>query len=111
MNSLLSSLGLIKKAGHLPSGTDEAIDAMRGGKASVVLVASDASDNTKKRVSDKANTYGVRYEEIPFTRDELGQAVGKTSCACAAICGNDFALLYDKAKSKITEVNIWQKKN
>ena len=111
MNSILSSLGLIKKAGHLITGSDEVIDTVRSGKAEVVVLASDSSENTKKRVSDKTKTYGVRLEEIPFTREELGQATGKASCACAAICGSDFALLYEKAKNKNTEVNKCQKKN
>ena len=111
MSNVLSSLGLIRKAGHLIYGSDAVTDAVRNGKANIVIVACDASDNTKKRVSDKSNTYGVRYEEIPFTRAEIGQALGKPSCACAAICGDDFASLFDKAKNKNSEVNKCQKKN
>ncbi len=111
MNSVLSSLGLIRKAGRLTYGSDAAVDAIRSGKATVVVVACDASENTKKRLSDKAKTYGVRYEEIPFTRAELGQAIGKESCACTAICGDDFAGLFDGAKNKNPEVNKCQKKN
>ena len=46
---LLSYLGLAKRAGKVASGEFQTEEAIRKGKAELVLVAGDASDNTKKK--------------------------------------------------------------
>ena len=91
MTKLLGMLGLAKKAGRLVVGTKNAIAAVRGGKAKLVIAASDISDATRKRISDKTGTYGVETVYISETTVSLGNALGKTATACAAITDNGFA--------------------
>ena len=47
-NKILSLVGLAMKAGKVVSGEFSTEKAVKEGKASLVIVAEDASDNTKK---------------------------------------------------------------
>ncbi|MDD4124419.1 MAG: ribosomal L7Ae/L30e/S12e/Gadd45 family protein [Eubacteriales bacterium] len=105
MDKILSALGLCRKAGKLPFGTDAVLKEIRVKKARLVLIAFDSSDSTKKCITDKAVFYGVKYEIINYTRKELGSALGKPHCACAAICDDNLAEMYQMAKLKTAEVN------
>ncbi len=50
-DKVLSLLGIAQKAGRVVSGEFSVEKAVKEGKACLVLVAKDASDNTKKNVS------------------------------------------------------------
>ena len=81
---ILSSLGLCAKAGKLIFGTSMVVEAMqKGKKVYLVLEASDTSDNTHKKLTDKCNFYGVKKIRLPFDSSELGDAVGKSSMLAA----------------------------
>jgi len=81
---LVSLLGLAQKAGKLASGEVAVENAVRAGKAKLVLIAADASDNTKKSYRDLAAYYqGAYYEGL--SKDELGHAIGKPSRAALAV--------------------------
>ena len=56
---VLSMIGLAQKAGKVASGEFATEKAVKTKKASVVVVASDASDNTKKMFSDMCKYYNV----------------------------------------------------
>ena len=105
MDKVLSAIGLARKAGKLVFGADAVIDEIRSKKARLTLIASDASESTIKRITDKSVFYGVKYEIIDYTRKELGSALGKPLCACAAVCDGNFAEMYRQAKLKTAEVN------
>ncbi len=84
----LPTLLLCRKAGAVTPGVGAALDAVRraGGKPAAVILASDASDRTKKQVGDKCAFYGVELFEVPATCEEIGRFFGKRSpCAAAAI--------------------------
>ena len=55
----LSLLGLAAKAGRVVSGEFATEKAVKAGKARLVLVAGDASDNSKKKFSDMCAYYKV----------------------------------------------------
>ncbi len=77
---LLAALGLCVRAGKVIFGVPMACEAMRkGGKNAPVLVleASDTSENTHKKISDKCAYYKVRHIRIDAKGDELAHAVGK----------------------------------
>ena len=77
---LLHALGLCARARALVMGTPMVCDAMRTAKKpTLVLVASDASDNTKKRLADKCAYYGVPLVTLPQISTDLAHAVGKAS--------------------------------
>ena len=60
-NRILSSLGLAQKAGCIASGEYAVEKAVKGGLASLVIVAEDASDNTKKKMKNiKENNFSKR---------------------------------------------------
>lgn len=84
MDKVLSYLGLAMKAGKLVSGEFSTEKAVKSRRSSLVIVAEDASDNTKKNFSDMASYYDV---PIIFhgTREELGAATGKRYRASLAV--------------------------
>ena len=77
---LLHALGLCARARALIFGTPMICEAMRTAKKPrLVLVASDASENTRKRLNDKCAFYGVTQIALPLTSADLAHAVGKVS--------------------------------
>lgn len=89
-NKVLSLIGLSARAGKLKSGEFSVESAIKGGKAALVLVAQDASDNTKKLFSDKCAFYGIPIFEYG-TKEMLGHAVGKEFRASIAVLDEGLA--------------------
>lgn len=104
-DKVLSSLCLARKAGKLCTGTEQCLDAVRGKKALLTLIACDVSANTLKLITDKSSSYGVPVEKTAYSREQLGAAFGSPECACAAICDMNFVKMYASAKNKQAEVN------
>lgn len=75
MDKILSLIGLAKKAGRISEGSDFSEDAIRHGKAKLVIVAADTSENGKKAIRDCCEHYKVKYI-LYATKTELGRAVG-----------------------------------
>lgn len=88
-NSVLSLLGLAMKAGKVVSGEFSTEKAIKSGKAYFVIIASDASDNTKKSFSDSCSYYQVPFA-IYGTKDELGHCIGKQMRASLAVIEEGF---------------------
>jgi len=86
---LVSLLGLAQKAGKIASGEVAVEHAVRAGKAKLVMIAADASDNTKKSYRDLAAYYRVAYHEA-LSKDELGHATGRPSRAALAVTDAGF---------------------
>ena len=82
-------LGLSARARMLSIGTDIACDSIRGGNAKIVMVACDASANTKKRAFNCAQYYETACYEIPITQNDLGRFVGKKG-AVSVLSLNDY---------------------
>lgn len=95
---VLSSLGLCAKAGKLVFGVPMIIEAMQKGKSvMLVLEASDTSDNTHKKISDKCSFYGVEKIRLDADCTELGRSVGKSSSlAAVAITDEGFYKMVSK---------------
>ena len=77
---LLSALGLCRKAGKLICGTPLICEALRsdGKKPYAVIMASDNSENTQKKLRDKCGFYGVELTTPDLDGDQLGRAIGKS---------------------------------
>ena len=58
-NKVLSLLGLATRAGKIKSGSFLTEQAVKAGKAYLVLIAGDASENTKKKLSNMCSFYEV----------------------------------------------------
>ena len=91
MNKVLGLLGLAKKAGKLEVGEEPTGAAARAKDARLLLIASDAADNSYRRLKHFADAGACLYAVIPCTKDELGGALGRTSCAMAAVTDIGFA--------------------
>lgn len=73
---LLNLIGLARRAGKLISGEELVIKAVQNGKAKLVFVAKDSSQNLIKKINDKANYYEVEVSQI-FSEDEISQSIGQ----------------------------------
>lgn len=87
---VLGTLGLAMKAGCVASGEFMTEKAIRDGRAYLVIVAGDASANTKKKFSNSCAYYKVSYAEFG-DKDVLGNAVGKEFRASLAVMDKGFA--------------------
>ena len=97
MDKALNYLSLGRKAGRLELGEEPVGAVARAHKARLVLVASDAGDHTWRRAkSFVAGTEQVCLK-VPYTKDELGQAIGRSALAMAAFTDPAMALAFVKA--------------
>ena len=87
---ILSLFGLAARAGKLASGEFQTETAVKSQSAYLVVVAADASDNTKKLFHDKCSFYKVPVITLG-TKEELGHAIGKEFRASVAILDEGFA--------------------
>ena len=92
MDKALNYLALARKAGRVELGEEPVGGAARAGKAYVILVASDAGDHTCRRA--KAFAAGTQQQavKLPYTKDEMGFAIGRQALAIAAITDVQLAL-------------------
>lgn len=89
-NKILSLIGLATKAGRTVSGEFSTEKEVKSGRAALVIVADDASDNTKKKFKNMCDFYHV---PIYFYKDKdtLGHAMGKEFRATLAVTDAEFA--------------------
>ena len=87
----LKFLGLMRRANALHAGENNTGEAVRAGKAKLLLLASDASDNARKRAEGFVGGRSCLLLPVPFTKEELGAALGYGPCAMAAVTDLGFA--------------------
>ena len=97
MDKALNYLALARKAGRIELGEEPAGAAARAQHARLVVVASDASDHTWRRAQSFVAGTDQQCIKVPFTKDQLGQAIGRTSLALAAFTDPALALAFVKA--------------
>lgn len=87
---IYSFLGLATRAGKIVSGDDSTLLELKRGNVKLVIVADDASNNTKKLFKDKSS-----YRKIPYvyfsTKLQLGLSMGKAPRAVIGIKDVNFA--------------------
>ena len=88
---LLSALGLCARARKITVGVPMICDALRKGGVRLVFEASDTSENTHKRISDKCGYYKVRHIRLGSDSATLAAAIGKSS-SIAAVAVEDAQL-------------------
>ena len=88
----LSYLSLARKAGKAELGEEPVGDISRTGKAYLIAVAADASDHTWRRAKSFAAGTEQQCVRLPYTKEEMGAAVGRTSLAIAAVTDAALAL-------------------
>jgi ribosomal protein L7Ae-like RNA K-turn-binding protein len=83
-------LGLAFRAGKVVHGEEGAIKSIRSKQARLVLIASDASESTLKKITDKCSFYNVPLK-VAMPREDLGRAIGKPERVTVAITDQGFA--------------------
>ena len=92
---VLNLIGLATKAGKTASGEFSTEKAVKTGKASLVIVSEEASDNTKKMFSNMCTYYNVPLYMLA-EKEELGHAMGKEMRASLAILDEGLAKAVEK---------------
>lgn len=93
-----SIMSLCQRAGKMITG--EIVGKLiSGGKAELVIIAGDASDNTKRKFSNKCGHYNIPYI-ICSTKTELSSAIGKYNRSVFAVTDKSFA---DKLREEMNK--------
>ena len=97
MDKALDYISLARKAGLIELGEEPVGAAARAQHARLILVASDASDHTWRRA--KSFVAGTQQQclKVPFNKDQMGQAIGRSALAMAAFTDPALALAFVKA--------------
>lgn len=104
-NAILRMLGLARRSRSLLCGTDAVISAVRSPKKpALVLAAADASPRTKKQLSDKCATYGVKLHILDADKTALAAAMGDKhgQCSACAVTDRNMANKIDSLKQAAT---------
>lgn len=101
-DKVLSMLGIAAKSGSVASGEFSTEKAVKEGKAYLVIVASDASENTRKMFKNMTDFY-----EVPLyfygDKETLGHFIGKQFRASLAVTNEGLAhSIEDKIKQTLT---------
>ena len=97
MDKPLSYVALARKAGRIELGEEPVGGAARALKAKLVIVAADSGDHTWRRAKSFVAGTDQVCVRVPYSKDEMGQATGRTSLAIAAFTDPAMALSFVKA--------------
>ena len=97
MDRALNYLSLGRKAGAIELGEEPVGAAARAVKAKLVVVAQDAGDHTWRRAKSFVAGTDQACVRLPYTKDQMGQATGRTSLAIAAFTDVAMAVAFLKA--------------
>ena len=92
MDRALNFLALGKKARLVELGEEPVGAVTRAVKARLVVVASDASDHTWRRAKSFVAGTDQQCVRLPYTKEEVGFAIGRQELAIAAITDAGMAL-------------------
>ena len=88
---LASMIGLCRRANRLGCGAAAVTDAIKTGRARLVLLSMDASERTKKQIRDKCAYRSVPLCPLPFPGKWLGAACGMAELSACAVLDPEFA--------------------
>ncbi len=94
-DQVMSMLGLAARGRNVASGEFSTEKAVKSYGAFLVIVAEDASDNTKKMFRNMCEYYQVKLY-IYGTKEMLGHAIGKEYRASLAVCDENLAKAVEK---------------
>jgi ribosomal protein L7Ae-like RNA K-turn-binding protein len=89
-NRILGLLGLSEKAGKIRSGEFQVEKSVKGGKSCLVILSTDASENTKKKFRNMCTFRQVPIAEYG-TKEELGHALGRSERSALSMEDSGFA--------------------
>lgn len=83
-------LGLAQRAGKLITGEELVVKAVRSKQVHLVILSGDASDNTKKKLTDKCRSYDIPLR-LFADRYRLGHYIGKEQRVVIGVKDHGFA--------------------
>lgn len=89
-DKLLGTLGLCRRAGKVSIGADKCSKAIKGGSARLVILAADASENTKKDIKNSCAYYNIHHIEYS-DKITLGNSVGTGESSVVSVNDENFA--------------------
>ena len=100
----LGLLGMAARAGVVISGTDRVREAARGEGLRLVLLAGDASANSREKLVPLLTARGISHV-IRYDRNQLGAAIGRGPLSAVGVMDRKLAdrlqvLLRDSAPQK-----------
>lgn len=105
INKIYSMIGLSMKAGRLAYGSDMCEEHIKSNNAKLLIVAEDASDNTKKKIKNLCITKNI--EVIFFgSIDLISHSIGKNNKAIIAILDDGFAIKIKEMLKELKGANI-----
>lgn len=104
MKKFFSMLGIGKKAGLIVSGETGCIHSLKDNSSKLLIIAKDASDNTKNKFKALCNNKDIMYIEIGL-KSELGSAIGKEITSVISIKDEVFS---EALKKIINDFITWK---
>lgn len=99
---IISMLSICQKAGKIVSGEFAVEKSLQDGSSYLVIIANDASNNTKKKFENKSFFYKV--DCLKFSdKQELSASIGKLNRSVFSIIDEGFA---NKIKNDIKNMNL-----
>ncbi len=103
-SKILTLFGFAMKAGKLETGTDKICDEIRRhgipsendsikgfSSHGIVVIASNASENTKKRIVNACKYYRIEFYISNLSQTDIADRIGKASAAACATFDRGFA--------------------
>lgn len=77
MDKLLQDIGLCRRAGALCLGTDSTKDALKTGRAAVVVISAELSEKSQKEMRFLSEKYQAKLCLIPHSFEQIAQITRK----------------------------------
>ena len=84
-NDALLMIGMALRAGRLEVGDEASGDACQYKRCRLLILTADAGEGAQRRASHFAEEGQCLLAEVPCSKEELGAALGRKSCAMAAV--------------------------
>ncbi len=95
-NKAAGLLGFAQKSGNVVSGEQAVEGAVRRGRVQLLLIATDASANTRKKFSNLASTHGLPVLSLT-DMESMGQWIGKARRSVIGVTDTRFAASINRA--------------
>lgn len=90
MHKIYSMLGIARKSGNISIGFDATVADIEKNKSFLVLIASDASDKTKKNIKFVCDKYNSNYIEFG-EKEIIGKSLGRKVVGVLSISDKNIA--------------------
>ncbi len=91
---------MARKAGMLIPGGEACSDAIRAGRARLVLLAANAAPSTIRQAEKSLTGHRALLQTLPFEKDDLSGLLGKQSCSLLCLTDAGFAAAFSRAMAE-----------